>query len=67
MRPRSNQPGWIFATANIHNFESIRAITLEQLKLCPIIDQTGTYICKASKVVGKYLRPLAKSNYTVRE
>ena len=42
-------------------------ITLEQLKLHPIIDQTGTYIYKASKVVAKYLGPLAKNEYTIRD
>ena len=67
MRPRSNQPGRFFATAKMHKFESISDITLEQLKLRPIIDQTGTYIYKASKVVAKYLGPLAKNEYTIRD
>ena len=64
---RSNQPGRFFATAKTHKFESISDITLEQLKLRPIIDQTGTYIYKASKVVAKYLGPLAKNEYTIRD
>ena len=67
MRPRSNQPGRFFATAKTHKFESISDITLEQLKLRPIIDQTGTYIYKNSKVVAKYLGPLAKNEYTIRD
>ena len=67
MRPRSNQPGRFFATAKTHKFECISDITLEQLKLRPIIDQTGTYIYKASKVVAKYLGPLAKNEYTIRD
>ena len=29
--------------------------SLESLKLCPIIDQGGTYVYNASKVVAKYL------------
>ena len=33
----------------------------------PIIDQTGTYIYKASKVVAKYLGPLAENDYTIRD
>ena len=31
----------------------------------PIIDQTGTYIYNASKVVAKYLRPLSKNKYSI--
>ena len=51
MRPKSNQPGRFFATAKTHKFDSISDITLDKLKLCPIIDQTG--ISKTSKVVAK--------------
>ena len=67
MRPRYNQPGRFFATAKTYKFESISEITLEQLKLRPIIDQTGNYNCKTSKVVTKYLGLLAKNDYTMRE
>ena len=31
----------------------------------PIIDQTGTYIYNASKVVAKYLRSLSKNKYFI--
>ena len=62
MRLRSNQPGRFFTTAKTHEFESISDITVEQLKLRTIIDQTGTYIYKASKVVAKYLGLLAKND-----
>ena len=54
-------------TSKTNKFESISDITLEQLKLRPIIDQTGTYIYKASEVVAKYLGPLAKNEYTIRD
>ena len=67
MRPRSNQPSQILGTAKTHKFESISGITLEQLKLRLIIDQTGTYIYKAPKVVAKYLGPLAQNDYTIRD
>ena len=67
MRPRSNQPGQSFATAKTHKFKCISDVTLEQLKLRSIIDQTGTYIYKASKVVAEYLGPLAKNDYTIRD
>ena len=67
MRPRSNQPGRFFATAKMHKLESISDITLEQLKLRPIIDHIGAYIYKASKVLAKYLGCLAKNTYTIRD
>ena len=67
MRPRSNQSSRFFATTETHKFKYISDITLEQLKLHPIIDQTGTYIYKASKVVAKYLSPLAKKGYEIRD
>ena len=33
-----------FATVKTHKFDSVNDITLDQLKLHPIIDQTGTHI-----------------------
>ena len=38
-----------------------------KVPLCslPIIDQTGTYVYKASKVVAKYLGP--KNDYRIRD
>ena len=57
MHPRSNQPGQFFATAKTHKFESVGYI----------IDQTGTYIYEASKVVAKYLGPLPEDDYTKRD
>ena len=42
MRQKSNQSCRFFATTKNHNFDSINYITLDQLKLRPIIDQTGT-------------------------
>ena len=65
MRPKSNQPGRFFATAKTHKFDSASYITLDKLKLRPIIEQTRTYIFNASKVVAKYLRPLSKNKYSI--
>ena len=67
MRPRSNQPGRLFATTKTHKFESIGDITLEKLKLRPIIDQTVTYIYKASNIVAKHLGLLAKNDCAIRD
>ena len=65
MCPVSNRPARFFATAKTHKFKSLEEINVDQLKLRPIIDQTGTYIYNASKVVAKYLRPLAKNEFTL--
>ena len=65
MCPVSNRPVRFFATAKKHKFKSLEEINVDQLKLRPIIDQTGTYIYNASKVVAKYLRPLAKNEFTL--
>ena len=65
IHPKSNQPGRLFATARTRKFDSVNDITLDKLKLHPIIDQTGTYIYNASKVVAKYLRPVSKNKYSI--
>ena len=65
MRPVSNQPARFFVTAKTHKFKSLEEINVDQLKLRPISDQTGTYIYNASKVVANYLKPLAKNEFTI--
>ena len=67
MRPVFNQPGRFFATAKTHKFTSLNDITVENLKLRPIIDLTGTYTYNTSKVIVSYLRPLSKNQYTISE
>lgn len=66
MRPWSNQPSWLFATAKRHKFESISDATLQRLALHPIIDQIGSYIYQDSKVLAENLDPLANIDYTIR-
>ena len=63
MLPRANQPGRRFATAKTCKSESVKDIFLDSLKLHPIVDQTGTYIYNASKVIAKYLRLLTKNEF----
>ena len=55
MRPHSNQPGRFFATAKTHKFNSYDEITADNIKIRPIIDQTGTHTHEAAKIVSKYL------------
>ena len=44
MHPISNQPARFFAIAKTHKFNKIEDINIQDLKLRPIIYQTGTYI-----------------------
>ena len=63
MLPSSHQPARFFATARTHKFENINDITINNLKLRPIIDQTGTCYCKTGKVIAEYLKPLTKYQF----
>ena len=67
MRPISNQPARFFETAKTHKFDKIEVINIQDLKLRPIIDQTGTYIYNASKVIANYLKPLAKNDFIISD
>ena len=67
MRPVSNQPGRFFATAKTHEFTSLNDITVENLKLRPMIDLTGTYTYDTSKVIANCLRALSKNQYTISD
>ena len=68
MCPVSNQPARFFATAKTHKFDTIEDIKVKDLKLRPIIDQTGIYIYDASiVVVAKFLEPLARNEFTIRD
>ena len=51
----------------IHTTKSIEGISLESVKLHPIIDQTGTYIYNTSKVVAKFLSPLSKNEFSITD
>ena len=64
MCPVSNQPARFFVTAKTHKFKSLEEINVDQLKLRPISNQTGSYIYNASKIIAKYLKPLAKNEFT---
>ena len=67
MRSISNQPVPFFATAKTQKFDTIQDINVKDLKLRPIIDQTGNYIYDASKVVPKFLKPLARNEFTISD
>ena len=51
MLPTSNQPGQLYGTAKTHKFGNIADITVDNLKFCPIIAQSGTYTYNAVQVI----------------
>ena len=65
MRPKSNQPARLYATAKTHKFNNLDKVTVEKLKFRPIVDQTGTATYDAAKVIGEYLKPLALNEYKI--
>ena len=67
MRPVSNQPGRLYATAKTHKFSSLDEITIEKLKFRPIISQVGTYTYNAAKVIADYLKPLCQNEYKIND
>ena len=42
VRPKSNQPARLYATAKTHKFNDVVEVTVEKLKFRPIEHQTGT-------------------------
>ena len=67
MRPVSNQPGRIYATAKTHKFNSLDEINIDNLKFRPIISQIGTYTYNAAKVIAEYLKPLCSNQYKISD
>ena len=65
MRPTSSQPARLFATAKTHTFTDTKQTNINNLKLRPIIDQTGTHLYGCSKIIAQYLQPLAINEYTI--
>ena len=65
IRPTSNQPARFFATAKTHKFISLSDPF--NIKLRPIIDQTGTCFYQTVKFLAKYLKPLADNRYTLKK
>ena len=65
--PESNELAKMYGTTKTHKFDSTFNIELTKLKFRPIIDQTGTYTYKATKVISQYLKPLCDSEYTIKD
>ena len=62
IRPSSNQPARFFETVKTNKYETSSVININNLKICPIIDQTGTCYYNLGKFLADYLKPLADIN-----
>jgi len=67
MIPSSNQPARLYATAKTHKFSNVNEISKDALTFRPIIDQTGTCTHKTAQIIGEYLRPLSKNEFTITD
>ena len=67
MRPVSNQPGRIYATAKTHKFNSLDQINIDNLKFRSIISQIRTYTYNGVKVIAEYLKPLCSNQYKISD
>ena len=65
MVPISNQPGQLYGIAKTFKFDNTADITVDNLKICPIIAQSGTYKYNAAKVVANYLKLLCSNVYII--
>ena len=65
MLPSSHQPARFFTSEKAHEFDNLSDIILNNLKLRPIFDQTGTCYYKTEKFVSKYLKSLAKNESVI--
>ena len=62
----TNQPEYMLPLKHV-NFLSDDSVNFNNLKLRPIIDQTGTMTYNAAKVISGYLKPLCKNKYTIND
>lgn len=64
--PTSHRPARMYGTAKTHKFDNYDEITVENLKLRPIVDQCGTMVYTAAQVMAEYIRPLNDSQYIIK-
>ena len=64
---RDLQPAKLFATAKTHKFTDTKQMNINNLKLRPIIDQTGTHLCDCSKIIAQYLQSLAINKCSISD
>lgn len=67
MAPTSHRPARMYGSAKTHKFDSYDEITVENLKLRPIMDQCGTMVYTAAQIIAEYIRPLNDSKYIIQD
>ena len=65
MLPSSHKPAHFFATAKTYKCENINDITVDNLELRPIINQTGSCYYKTGSAIAEYLKPLIKNEFVI--
>ena len=63
IRPTSKKPASLYGTAKPHKFNDLDQVTIENLKLRPIVSTCGTYYYETAKALAKYLSPLTENQY----
>ena len=67
MMPDSHQSARLYGAAKTHKVENYNDITLENIKLRPIMDQSGTMVYNASQVIAEYLTPLGNNDCVIKD
>ena len=67
MRPVSNRPARLDASAKTHKFGNIYDVNLDQLKFRTIRNQTGTYTYNAAHVLSNYSKALCINEYNIKD
>ena len=67
MRQNSNQQARLYSTGKTHKFNNLDEVTVEKLKIRPIVDQKGTATYDVIKVIGEYLKTLALNEYKMND
>ena len=63
--PSSHQTARIFTSPKTHKFKSFDNININELKLRPAMNQTGTCYYKTGKVIAQYLKPHTKNEFVI--
>ena len=65
MRTVNNVLAKIYGRVKTYKLGNLKDITLQNLKWCPIIDQTRRFTYKAAKVIPHYSKSLWQNEYSI--
>ena len=66
IKPSSNQPAFLYGTAKTHKFDNPEEMTVDNLKLRPIVSTCGTFYYDTAKYLASYLMPLTKNEFSIQ-